>query len=187
MPIDRPWTRVRNPVPIPVRFSAADLKAMPDLQFAELLRSHLVPRDLSRDGRAAWDRLWNTLRLDADLSDRAYDTLEEFLDATEGALDRGELDDEQLKRATKFAEQCRQSWKRIDRDPPAGPLAWAGKAGDFQPSARRVIATLVSAIASHRSTITADPARAPEADTRLWEVLRKVNLDPSDYPSADDS
>ncbi|WP_051027375.1 hypothetical protein [Cellulosimicrobium cellulans] len=183
MLIDRPWTRVRNPTPIPASYTAADLRAMPDLEFAELVRSHLVPRDVSRAGRAAWDKLWLTLRNDADLADRTYNILEEFLDATEDVLDRGELEDEQRKRAAKFAEQCRQSWARIDREPPQGALSWAGKAGDFQPAARRVIATLVGAIASHRSTVTGSPDRAPEADDRLWAVLRQVDLDPDDYPT----
>src|SRR6478609_3022561 len=102
MLIDRPWTRVRNPTPIPASYTADDLRAMPDLEFAELVRSHLVPRDVSRAGRAAWDKLWLTLRNDADLADRTYNTLEEFLDATEDVLDLGELEDEQRKRAAKF-------------------------------------------------------------------------------------
>lgn len=188
MLIDSPWARVRNPVTVPGTLTVEDLAQMPDLQFAELIRSNLVPRDQSKQGRLTWDRLWVLLRGSDRLADRTYDVLEEFLDAADTAIDSGRLDEQQAKRAAKFTEQCRQSWERIDRDAPAQPLAWAGRAGDFQPAARRVIATLVGAIAHHRSAITDSRGNHAQADNELWDILRQVSLDPDDYPSsADDS
>lgn len=179
MLIDRPWTRVRNPVAIPTQYTATDLREKPDIDFAELVRSQLVPREQTRGGKRTWEKLWETIRQDEALTDRTYDILEQFLDTTEAALEGDDLEPEQRKRATKFAELCRHGWQRIDREPPALPLAWAGKAGDYQPSARRVIATLVSAISRHRA-IT-EPAGPRPADRELWEALRRVHLDPADY------
>ncbi|MGF0118748.1 hypothetical protein ACQFYA_20845 [Promicromonospora sp. Marseille-Q5078] len=182
--IDQPWTRVRNPAPIPEQPTVKDLRALPDDEFDLLIQSHLVPRDPSNTGRAAWDKLWLALRHNDKLADRTYDTLENFIQATEGALERGEVPEAQRKRAAKFIELCRQSWDRIDRGAPSDqPLAWAGKAGDFQPQARRVIDTLVTAIAAHRTAVLAEGPPAA-ADTALWETLKTVDLDPDDYASS---
>ncbi len=184
--IDQPWTRVRTPVQIPQEFTPADLQLLPLREFAELLRSNLNPLDQSRSARLAWNRLWETLRADAGLTDRAYDVLEDFLDSTEEALDGDELDDAQRKRATKFVRACQTSWQRLDREDDASPLGWAGKAGQFEPRARIVIAKLVTAIDHHRRTAhDATTVDRPRDDRRLWRAMRKVHLDPRDFPSQD--
>lgn len=178
--IDQPWTRVRQPVPIPGELSAATLLALEDVDLAELVRSHLMPRDQSEAGRRAWDNLWAIIRRDDTLADRVYDVLDDFLDTTEEALSSGVIDDAGQARARKFLTQCQQAWARVDRGREQGSkhLAWAGRAGNFQPAAQRVIATLVGAIARHRAAN--DRTGTPE-DVELWETLAKVNLDPDDY------
>ena len=184
--IDRPWTRVRKPVPIPEVYTVTDLQQMADVAFAELVRSHLVPRDQSPAGREAWDRFWKTLRENDQLANRTYDVLDDFLDTTEDALSSGDLDDAGTTRATKFQQQCEMSWKRIDRDRQRGALAWAGNAAKFPPHARRVIATLVGAIARHRSAVLRDEAKPTRADTELWDTMHQLGLDPRDHPPLDE-
>ncbi|MFE5309812.1 hypothetical protein [Isoptericola sp. NPDC056605] len=180
-PIDAPWTRVRTPVAVPKDPTPAALLALSDVDLAELLRSHLVPRDQSKAGRDAWDKLWLAVRADDKLADRAYDILEEFLNATQDALERDEVPEAQKKRAAKFIELCQQSWARIDRGGSAPQyLDWAGKAGDFQPRARYVVNVLVTAIARHRATVREGSPGTP-ADDELWAALREVKLDPDEY------
>lgn len=182
--IDRPWERVRQPAELPAPISPGDLLEMPDETFAHLIRSQLVPREHSGPGRRAWAHFWDVLRGEDELADRVYDILDDYLDATEDALGRGELDERGTARARKFLLQCRQAWDRIDRDPEPGSLGWAGSAGNFQPAARRVIAILVGAIAKHRAAVYRTRRPSPD-DRHLWSVLRHVNLDPEDYPTED--
>ena len=182
--IEQSWTRVRTPVPIPDQFTPASLAQLSPVDFAELVRSNLNPADPSKQTRLAWNRLWETLRADPALTERTYDVLEEFQDLTEDALGSDELDDASRKRAEKFLRACAASWQRIDREPPRGPLAWAGKAGKFPPPANRVIAMLVSAIATHRHAVSSSPAGATDVDKDLWAVLHRIGLDPDDYPSS---
>lgn len=181
--IDQPWSRVRNPVPLPAAPDIDELLSMDANHFAQLIRSHLMPREQAGSGRRSWDELWAALRSDGDLADRTYDVLEDFLDSTDQALEGGEFDDAEAARARKFKQQCEQAWKRIDRGREKDrPLAWAGRAGNFPPHAARVIATVVSAIARHRSATQAAANNAPRArDEELWAVLRRINLDPADY------
>lgn len=179
--IQRPWTRVRTPVPIPGDASQAGLAALGPVEFAELIRSNLIPRSDVPGGRSAWEQLWAMLKTDDDLAERTFDVLEDFLDATEQALDSGELDEVEAGRAPKFRARCDEAWKRLDRLEDAGPLAWAGKAGEFQPSARKVIAVLIGAIARHRWTVLRSRHPVTGVDRRLWDVMRQVNLDPEDY------
>lgn len=181
--IDRPWARVKNPVPIPDPCTADSLAALDDMTFAELVRSHLVPRGQSTPDRRAWEGLWSLLRSDQ-LADRTYDVLEDFLDTTEEAIGGGDLDSKEQARAEKFRMQCQHSWNRIDRDRTRdAPLAWAGSAGQFPPAAQRVIAQLVGAIARHRATVLHREGKPSPADAELWDILRKLDLDPRDYPN----
>ncbi len=179
--IERPWARVRTPVPIPAEVSHDTLSALSDAEFAELVRSNFVPRADVPGGRAAWEQLWAVLKNTDGLAERTFDILEDFLDATEKALDAGDLDEADTSRARKFKARCEEAWKRLDKFDDDTPLAWAGKAGEFQPSARRVIAILIAAIARHRSAVLR--ARRPVSDTdqQLWDAMRQVGLDPRDY------
>jgi hypothetical protein len=166
MLIDRPWTRVRTPVLVPEDVSAARFAAMTDLDLAQMLRSQLVPRDQSREGRRAWEQMWETLRTDDGLAERAFDILEEFLDATEEALETG-LNEDQQRRATKFLEQCRGSWKRLERAPSNPQHARA---------TWRTTAALVEAIAAHREAVLATPGEPRPEDEHLWAAPRRLGL-----------
>lgn len=174
--LDKPWQRVRSPVPIPEL--DADLRSWNEDSFADLLRSNLLPRDVTPEGRRRHDAFWGKLRRDPDLTEWAMDVLEDMGAATDDALNDGSLDAAEAKRAQKFAGQCEDALNRLDR-PQRTHLDWAGNAGNFQPAARRVIATLVEAIDQHRDS-TEQPTAA---DRRLWATLRRVNLDPRDYRS----
>lgn len=179
--IEQPWARVRRPTAIPDPLTAEGLLELEDDDLAQLIRSHLMPREQSGPGRRSWDGLWALVKRNDQLADRVYDILEDFLDTTEQATTAGDLDEAAQARARKFVMHCEQAWARVDRgreQASSRHLAWAGRAGDFQPAARRVIATLVGAIARHRAAN--DRTGTPE-DLELWSVLRKVDLDPDDY------
>lgn len=178
-----PWARVRERVAL-VHDQVA-LKALPDLEFAELVRQNLEPAGPSKEARWEWNRFWEALRGDEDLTDRAYGVIEEFLKVTGRALGSGELDEAQTKRAKKFKVQAESAWNRVDRPRREGALAWAGAAGDFAPNAQRVIAILVGAIAKHRDAVRSE-GEPTEADLALEAALKKVGLDPADYPSYTD-
>lgn len=182
--IDQPWSRISNPTPIPSDMNDEVIWMLDDLSFAELIRSQLVPQDQTLAGRNRWSNFWGILRFDSDLADRTYNVLEDFIDDTEASLQDGGLDDGAHKRARKFLLLCDSAWKRIDRGRDRGrqPLSWAGRAGAFEPKAQMVIATLVAAIARHR---TAVGNTAGDEDRQLWRALADVNLDPRDYPTPD--
>lgn len=180
MLIERPWARVKNPASIPDGDLNVQLTALDDLHFAELIRSHLVPRDTEPNGRARWQQLWTEIDQDADLADRTFDILEQFLDASEAAVDDPDLDSTQRQRAQKFSRFCNDAWHRLqaslDEDE---PLSWAGRAAvGFNRPARKVIEQLVRAIGEHRSAVREEEASPTVADRRLWAVLRQVSLDP---------
>ncbi len=174
-----PWTRVRTPYPIPDDCSPSVLERMTDSDFAELLRSHLVPRDQTPAGRQAWERLWRDLSHHDRAAERTLGVLDSFLERVDAALASGNLDPAQARRATKFREQCEMALNRTERDD-GGSLAWAGAAGDFPPQAARVIAMLVSAVAKHRSRVRR-AGSSSESDRNLWATLRQVGLDPEDF------
>jgi hypothetical protein len=174
--IEQPWSRVKNPVAIPPALDPAGLAALPDEEFARLVRDHLVPRQPAGEERRLWERLWGLLGRDERLADRTFDVLEDFLDGVEAVLDSGQLDEHQQARAEKFRRFCDDAWKRLQVDDDK-PLGWAGRAAaGFNPPARRVIEQLVDAIAEHRRTV-ATAATTPK-DKRLWQVLADVGLDP---------
>ena len=180
--INQPWSRVRTPVQIPQNLgSGNELLAMTDEHFAELVRSNLMPREDQPGGRQRWTQLWALLLADGDLAERTFDALEDFLDATEAALEAG-LDEAEERRARKFQQVCGQAWKRLQRVDDDRPLAWAGKAADgFNPVGRKVVAKLVSAIAQHRSAAIRSGRAIAEDDRYLWGVLEAVQLDPRQY------
>ena len=180
--INQPWSRVRTPVSIPQNLgSANELHAMTDEHFAELIRSNLMPREDQPGGRQRWTQLWALLLADGDLAERTFDALEDFLDATEAALEAG-LDEAEDRRARKFQQACGQAWKRLQRVDDDRPLAWAGKAADgFNPVGRKVVAKLVSAIAQHRSAAIRSGRSITDDDRYLWGVLEAVQLDPRQY------
>jgi hypothetical protein len=181
--IPEPWARVRERVEMVL--GTEELKALPELEFAQMVRQNLDPAGPSKEARWQWNQLWEALRGDEDLTDRAYGAIEEFLKATDRALASGELDEAQTKRAKKFKLQAESAWNRVDRPKREGALAWAGAAGDFAPNAQRVISILVGAVAKHRAAVSATD-QPTGADLALWAALRKVGLDPADYPSYTD-
>lgn len=177
VPVDQPWSRVRDPVPIPVPTDARTLLDLDEQDLARVLRDHLVPRQPTGAERARWESLWRVLSADDDLAERAFDVLEEFLGDVDQALQREDLDEHTRKRMDKFRRFCDDAWQRLqlhhDR-----PLGWAGRAGaGFNPAGRAVIAQLVQAVANHRSCVQAQPD-VRDADVQLWQVLSAVGLDP---------
>jgi len=56
--VEQPWARVRERVPVPDRATRVQLEALDDLEFSELLRSHLLPPNGDRD---RWHALWAVL------------------------------------------------------------------------------------------------------------------------------
>jgi hypothetical protein len=132
--------------------------------------------------------LWQALRQDAVLADRAYEVLELFLDVTETALGSGSLDPAtDCRRARKFADQCEMAWNRLDSDRDrVPPLQWAGERAAVHPvHSRHVIARLVGAIGRHRGAVLRTVGKPSEADADLWDTLRQIGLDPRDYPDQD--
>lgn len=164
MSITTPWARVRNPTPIPDRLRS--ITQFSDDEFAELIRSNLMPRGTDKAGRQRWEHLWRFLQSNDDLAEQTYDVLEEFIDETDDALDRGDLDEAQTKRATKFIDQCDAAWNRLERR------------GSSRPSHRRMIMVLSRAIADHRRAIQDAGYSRPE-DEELWSLLHRFKLDPS--------
>jgi hypothetical protein len=179
--IDQPWTRVKTPPPIPSEDELPSaLTAMAKTDFAHLIRSHLLPRENEPGGRQRWLALWDAIGEHDQLTDRTFDALEDFLDATEEALERGDLDDAAAARAQKFRRACNDAWQRLQNTgDDTSPLGWAGRAAaGFNPVSRRVIARLVEAVDQHRQTVLATDARPSDEDRQLWAVLREVGLDP---------
>ena len=162
--IDSPWSRVRQPPPLPANPTAQALSPLDDLAFAELIQAHLM-------------------RNDEELTSRTYDVLEEFLETTEDALEGGALDEAGTKRAEKFTVHCEWGWNRIDRGRDrSGPLGWAGDRARSHPRhSRQVIASLIGAIARHRSSVLHELGKPSAADAELWDVMGHLQLDPRDY------
>lgn len=175
--LDQPWSRVKDPVPIPVPTDAQTLLGLGELDLARLLRDHLVPRQPVGGERTSWEALWRVLSADDELAERAFDVLEEFLGDVEDALQDESLDGHTRKRMEKFRRFCDDAWQRL-RLHHTRPLSWAGRAGaGFNPAGRAVIAQLVDAIARHRFLVQPQ-ADVQDADNQLWQVLHEVGLDP---------
>ncbi|HEY5846138.1 MAG TPA: hypothetical protein VIT42_05035 [Microlunatus sp.] len=180
MLIECPWVRVKSPALIPDGDLRTELARLDDLQFAELIRSHLVPRDPQPDRRARWQQLWTDIDQDAHLAERTFDVLEQFLDASEAAMEDSQLESVQRQRAQKFHRFCNDAWHRLQGSLEEDePLSWAGRAAvGFNRPARRVIEQLVQAIGEHRGAVLNGGPPPSSADRRLWTVLRRVGLDP---------
>lgn len=181
MPILEPWARVKDPTPIPDPLTPAVLLQMSEAELAELLRGNLGPRSEHPDDRTRWARLWSLLADDDELADRSMDALEQMLDTTAAALAEQDLPYAAARRARSFQTRCEDSWRRLEVKE-TDALAWAGeRAESFNSEARKVIATLVGAIAQHRSTRT-EHHDVDGVDKALWRSLRRVGLDPRDHP-----
>ncbi|GAB4590000.1 hypothetical protein [Nocardia sp. IFM 10818] len=175
--LSEPWKRVKNPSPLPVFAGAADLRALDDNSLAEALRDHMLPASEDNAYKRRWQEFWRLLGFDVELADRSGAILRDFLDQADAALESGDLDDAQTKRANRFQERCRNSLDRIGRAE-EDPLGWLGaRAAMFNVRARAVIAALVDAIDEHREETT-DPT---PADEKLWAQLGELKLDPNDY------
>ena len=177
VPLEQPWSRVREPVAIPTPVEPRTLHQLDQQDLARVLRDHLVPRQPHGVERTRWESLWQLLSSDDELADRAFDVLEHFLEDVEQALAAEDVDEHSRKRMEKFKRFCDDAWQRLrlhhDR-----PLGWAGRAGaGFNPAGRLVIGRLVEAIAEHRRRTVGEQGMRP-ADVQLWRVLGDVGLDP---------
>lgn len=181
MPINEPWGRVKNPPPIPDPLTVATVMALSSEKLAQLLQGNLNPRSQDSKDRTKWAGLWRLLADDHTLSERAFDVLEEMLDTTNDALDGENLPEAARRRAVSFRGRCDEAWRRLEvEEPETVALAWAGeRAVQFNPQARKVIGTLVGAIAKHRAART-ETDIFDQVDSTLWRALRQVGLDPRD-------
>lgn len=177
VPLDQPWSRVKDPVPIPAPTTPETLHELSEQDLARLLRDHLVPRQPTGVERSRWESLWRVLSVDDDLAERAFDVLEDFLSDVEQALQDEGLDEHTRKRMEKFRRFCDDAWQRL-RLHHTRPLSWAGRAGaGFNPAGRAVISQLIDAIAQHRALLQDEPG-VRDTDLELWQVLQRVGLDP---------
>lgn len=178
--LQSPWARVKNPTPIPHPVDPDQIRVLPEQQLQLLLRDNLLSRDAETDGRARWTALWAALADDPELTEMAFDALEDLLDTTEAAIEDDVLDEAAAKRARKFLRVLEEGWARLQVDEQR-PLGWAGRrAVTWDPPSRRVIEQLVLAIAGHRHQLTGH-GDAHQVDEHLWAVLAAVDLDPAGY------
>jgi hypothetical protein len=178
--LESPWARVKNPRPIPTRLQPEEISQLDDDQLRLLVRDNLLPRESDVDGRARWVALWALLADDPDLTELAFNALEDLMDVTEDAIEGGGLDEAATKRARKFLRSCEEAWARLQVDEQR-PLGWAGRrAMAWDPLSRRVLEQLVLAIAEHRHQLT-DLGDLHPVDQQLWAVLEDVGLDPAGY------
>ena len=178
--LQSPWARVKNPTPIPDPLDPDQIRALPKQQLQVLLRDNLLSRDGDVDGRARWTALWATLADDPELTEMAFDALENLMDVTEDAIEDDVLDEAAGKRARKFLRVLEEAWARLQVDEQR-PLGWAGRrATTWDPPSRRVLEQLVLAIAGHRHQLTGH-GDAHQIDEHLWAVLAAVDLDPAGY------
>jgi len=178
--LETPWARVKNPTPIPDPLEVDRIRELPKQQLQLLLRDNLLSRDAEVDGRARWTALWTALADDPELTEMAFDALEDIMDITEDAIENDVLDEAAGKRARKFLRVLEEAWARLQVDEQR-PLGWAGRrATTWDPPSRRVIEKLVLAIAGHRHQLTGH-GDAHQVDEHLWAVLADVDLDPAGY------
>jgi hypothetical protein len=178
--LESPWARVKNPTPIPTPLQPEEISQLADDQLQLLVRDNLLPRESDVDGRARWVALWALLADDPDLTELAFDVLEDLMDVTEDAIEDRGLDEAAAKRARKFLRSCEEAWARLQVDEQR-PLGWAGRrAMAWDPLSRRVLEQLVLAIAEHRHQLT-DLGDLHPVDEQLWAVLEDVGLDPANY------
>ena len=178
--VESPWARVRNPTPIPEPIDPDQIRQLPDQQLQLLVRDNLLPRESDVDGRARWVALWAVLTDDCELTELAFDALEDLMDVTEEAIENDVLDDAAGKRARKFLRSCEEAWARLQVDEQR-PLSWTGRrATTWDPLSRRLLEQLVLAIAGHRHQLTGH-GDTYQVDERLWAVLTDVGLDPAGY------
>lgn len=179
-PLATPWARVKDPTPIPDPLEPEAIRVLPVGQLQLLVRDNLLPREEDVDGRARWAKLWTVLADDHELTELAFDILEDLMDVTADAIEDDELDQVESKRARKFLRTCEEAWARLLVDEQR-PLGWAGRRATLlDPLSRRVLEQLVLAIAGHRHEL-AGHGDAQHIDERLWTVLAEVDLDPAGF------
>ncbi len=135
------------------------LRALPDDEFAQLVRGNLIRHDDSPLGRATWANLWRTLSLAGDLADRVGDLVEGWLDEVDSFL-RTNPDDAEAKDFRRRAEHALQ---RIDRG-----VEQLGN-DDLVDS---VTGRLIRAIYEHETASNEAGLVARDVDVELWGRAR---------------
>ena len=173
---EQPWARIRDRVPVTNDLDAAEVLALDDDRFADLVCGWLLAPPGSE---SAWRQLWRVLAGDDDCAERTLSLLEQLLDTTEAALAGGGLDDAAGKRARKFAVNATSAFHRVDNVPdPDSPLGWAGRAGrGINRRGAVIIDQLVNGIAAHRAA-TINAGTTTVDDEVLWKLLGRFHLDP---------
>lgn len=165
--LERPWARIPDPTPIPEDVDAELLDEMDDQAFAELLRDNLLPR-VTEVQRRDWERLWEVLREDEDLTERAFDVLEDFLDALQDLRHSGRADEAELKRGRKFESAVKSGWGRLERTEAM--------------TAEKRVRRLIGAITRHREKTLGQGWEPTSADRDLWKMLGRLGVDPERQP-----
>lgn len=163
----RPWDRVKVPTPIPSPCSAVSLRLMDESTFSELLRSNLLPR---QDGEG-FRRLWITIAFNDDLSHRAFDVLEDWLDQVE----ESDADDVRVR---KFATNCDGAWNRLTglrefdsvapRSPSPGSSAFVFVAAILEHQAQVEVPTPLDDALWATVSAARDRAKKSRDNTRDW-------------------
>lgn len=161
--LERPWARIADPTLIPEDVDAELLAGMDDQAFAELLRDNLLPR-VTEVQRRDWERLWQVLREDEALTERAFDVLEDFLDALDELRSSGQADEAELKRGRKFESAVKSGWGRLERTEAI--------------TAEKRVRRLIGAITRHREKTLAQGWEPTSADRDLWKMLGRLGVDP---------
>lgn len=151
-----PWDRVVQPPSIPEPCTGVVLRLLPDEAFAQLMRSHLVPKD----ARDQFQRLWIVVAFNDDLTERTFDLLEGWLETTDQHL----LTDPEPDRAKKFHLFCDGAWNRLTKIREFDIRQERG-----QPAPHTAAGQFALAIHTHHLACSGD---ATAVDHALWTTLR---------------
>lgn len=150
------WDRVEMPRQLPDVVTDQWLRTLTDEEFAEVLRSNLLPRSDAPAARRSWDACWRILTDWPDLQERAQETLNGFLNAVEEQL----LAIPEDKRAKRFQELVDARRRQLD---PAKVHRGGANATKGE--------QMLAAINTHRRVILASGEPPRPADIALWSHL----------------
>lgn len=155
---DSPWDRVTHPFPIPDPCTAVPLRLLRSDDFAQLLRSHLVPGS----NRGLFQQLWIVVAFNDDLTEHTFDILEGWLDAADHHLGSAPAGD----RAHKFRAFCDGAWNRLTKI-----REYDTKAVLVQPASHTTAGRFALAIQAHRMACS---GAATAVDHALWAALESA-------------
>lgn len=155
---EAPWDRITQPFSIPDPCTAVPLRLLEDRDFAQLLRSHLVPRS----DRALFQQLWIVVAFNDDLTERAFDILDGWMDAADDHVETAREGD----RSHKFRTFCDGAWNRLTKI-----REYDTRSGMNLPVPHTTAGRFVVAIHGHRQICA---AAATAVDHALWAALENA-------------